>query len=72
LTTELDASGKGSAVPTGQEAGWASELVWTQKLEQRFLTCGPRTPGSLWRLLRGYATVFSFPTLWFHVIPYFS
>jgi hypothetical protein len=24
---------KGSPVPIGQEAGWASELVWTQRLE---------------------------------------
>jgi hypothetical protein len=24
--------GKGPPVPTGQEAGWAPELVWTQKL----------------------------------------
>jgi hypothetical protein len=26
-------------------------------LSQRFLTCGPWTPGGPWRLLRGYATV---------------
>jgi hypothetical protein len=25
--------GKGPLVPFGQEAGWASELVWTQRLE---------------------------------------
>jgi hypothetical protein len=26
--------GKGPLVPTGQEAGWASEPVWTQRLEE--------------------------------------
>jgi hypothetical protein len=26
---------KGSLVPTGQEAEWASELVWTQRLEEK-------------------------------------
>jgi hypothetical protein len=28
-------SGKGPPVPTGQEAGWAPELVWTQRLEEK-------------------------------------
>jgi hypothetical protein len=27
--------GKESPVPTGQEAGWASEKVWTQRLEEK-------------------------------------
>jgi hypothetical protein len=27
--------GKGSPVPIAQEAGWASELVWTQRLEEK-------------------------------------
>jgi hypothetical protein len=28
--------GKGSPVPIGHEAGWASEPVWTQRLEEKF------------------------------------
>jgi hypothetical protein len=28
------APGKGPPVPTGQEAGWVPELVWTQRLEE--------------------------------------
>jgi hypothetical protein len=36
---------KGPVVPTGQEAGWASELVWIQRLEENsFLCAGDRTP----------------------------
>jgi hypothetical protein len=27
--------GKGPSVPTGQEAGWAPEPVWTQRLEEK-------------------------------------
>jgi hypothetical protein len=27
--------GKGPAVPIGQEAGWAPEPVWTQRLEEK-------------------------------------
>jgi hypothetical protein len=27
--------GKGSPVPIGQEAGWAPEPVWTQRLEEK-------------------------------------
>jgi hypothetical protein len=31
-------------VPTGYEAGWASELVWTQRLEEKsFASAGDRT-----------------------------
>jgi hypothetical protein len=37
--------GKGPRVPMGQEAGWASELVWTQWLEEKSFACaGDRTP----------------------------
>jgi hypothetical protein len=28
-------SGKGTAFPIGQEAGWAPEPVWTQRLEEK-------------------------------------
>jgi hypothetical protein len=36
---------KGSLVPNGQEAGWASDLVWTQRLEENsFPSVGDRTP----------------------------
>jgi hypothetical protein len=38
--------GKGPPVPTVQEAGWASEPVWTQRLEEKcFAPAGDRTPG---------------------------
>jgi hypothetical protein len=38
--------GKGPAVPIGQEAGWAPEPVWTQRLEEKFsASVGDRTPG---------------------------
>jgi hypothetical protein len=37
--------GKGTPVPTGQEAGWASEPVWTQRLEEKsFGRAGDRAP----------------------------
>jgi hypothetical protein len=37
--------GKGPPVPTGQEAGLASELVWTQRLEEKsFASAGDRAP----------------------------
>jgi hypothetical protein len=36
--------GKGAPVPFGQEAGWASELVWAQRLEENFFaSVGDRT-----------------------------
>jgi hypothetical protein len=48
---------KGPPVPIGQEAGWASELVWTQRLEEGkedkliiFLLCNclhPRVTSSI-------------------------
>jgi hypothetical protein len=37
--------GKGPPVPTGQEAGWASQPVWTQRIEEKtFAPAGDRTP----------------------------
>jgi hypothetical protein len=37
--------GKGPPVPIGQEPGWASEPVWTQRLEEKFFApAGDRTP----------------------------
>jgi hypothetical protein len=37
--------GKGVPVPIVQEAGWASEPVWTQRLEEKsFTAVGYRTP----------------------------
>jgi hypothetical protein len=37
--------GKGPPVPIGQEAGWAPEPVWTQRLEEKsFAPAGDRTP----------------------------
>jgi hypothetical protein len=37
--------GKGPPVPTGQEAGWAPEQVWTQRLEEKSSApVGDRTP----------------------------
>jgi hypothetical protein len=39
------APGKGPPVPIVQEAGWASEPVWTQRLEEKsFAPAGDRTP----------------------------
>jgi hypothetical protein len=38
-------SGKGPPVPIVQEAGWAPEPVWTQRLEKKsFAPAGNRTP----------------------------
>jgi hypothetical protein len=38
------APGKGPLVPIGQEAGWTSELVWTQRLVERsFASSGDRS-----------------------------
>jgi hypothetical protein len=31
--------GKGPPVPIRQEAGWASELTWTHKLEEKSSAC---------------------------------
>jgi hypothetical protein len=37
--------GKGPTVPIVQEAGWAPEPVWTQRLEEKsFAPAGDRTP----------------------------
>jgi hypothetical protein len=39
------APGKGPPVPTGQEAGWAPEPVWTERSEEKsFAPAGNRTP----------------------------
>jgi hypothetical protein len=39
------ASGKGPPVPIVQEAGWAPEPVWTQRIEEKsFTSSGHRTP----------------------------
>jgi hypothetical protein len=38
-------SGKGPPVPIAQDAGWAPEPVWTQRLEEKFFTLSEdRTP----------------------------
>jgi hypothetical protein len=43
------APGKGSPVPIVQEAGWAPELVWAKRLEEKILSPLPgietRPPG---------------------------
>jgi hypothetical protein len=37
--------GKGLPVPIAQEAGWAPEPVWTQRIEEKsFAPAGDRTP----------------------------
>jgi hypothetical protein len=37
--------GKGPQVPIVQEAGWAPEPVWTQRIEEKsFAPAGDRTP----------------------------
>jgi hypothetical protein len=37
--------GKGPPLPIVQEAGWAPEPVWTQRLEEKsFVPAGDRTP----------------------------
>jgi hypothetical protein len=39
------APGERTPVPIVHEAGWASELVWTQRLEGKsFASAGDRTP----------------------------
>jgi hypothetical protein len=39
------APGKGPPVPIVQEAGWASEPVWTKRIEEKsFAPAGDRTP----------------------------
>jgi hypothetical protein len=45
--------GKGPQVPIGQEAGWAPEPVWTQRLEEKILLPMPGIePRSLGRSVR--------------------
>jgi hypothetical protein len=42
--TALYPRGKGPSVPIEQEAGWAPEPVWTQRLEEKsFASAGNRT-----------------------------
>jgi hypothetical protein len=54
LTSELDRGPrftptKGPPVPTGQEAGWVPESVWTQRLQEKFFApAGDRTPIAWW------------------------
>jgi hypothetical protein len=36
VSGHLHAPGKGPAVPIVQEAGWAPEPVWTQRLEVKY------------------------------------
>jgi hypothetical protein len=37
--------GKGPPIPIGQVAGWATEPVWTQRLEEKsFASASDRTP----------------------------
>jgi hypothetical protein len=44
VSCECQAPGRGHTVSTGQEAGWASELVWRHKLEEKsFASAGDRT-----------------------------
>jgi hypothetical protein len=54
--------GKGSPVPIVQEAGWASEPVWTQRLEEKIrsplLAIEPRSPGRPARRYTDWATLF--------------
>jgi hypothetical protein len=39
---------KGPPVPTGQEAGWAPEPVWTQRLEEKsFASAGDQAVGTI-------------------------
>jgi hypothetical protein len=48
LLTSWSASRPGRVlppVPIGQEAGWASEVVWTQRIEEKsFVSDGDRIP----------------------------
>jgi hypothetical protein len=51
--------GKGLPVPIGYDAGWASELVWTQRLQEIFFAyAGDRTSivRSVVRLYSDWAT----------------
>jgi hypothetical protein len=45
VSGQRHAPGKDPTVPIVQEAGWASELVWTQRLEEKsFAPAEDRTP----------------------------
>jgi hypothetical protein len=40
--------GKGPPIPIEQEAGWATEPVWTHRIEEKsFVPAGDRTPIAL-------------------------
>jgi hypothetical protein len=58
---------KKTPVPIGQKAGWASEMVWTQTLEEKsFASAGDQTPvvQSVIRLPNySYARRFTYTTL---------
>jgi hypothetical protein len=58
--------GKGPPVPIVQEAGWASEPVWTQRLEEKsFAPDGDRTPIVVQPVVRHY-------TAWANPAPTYS
>jgi hypothetical protein len=45
VSSQRQALGKGPPVPIVQEAGWALEPVWTQRIgEKSFVCAGDRTP----------------------------
>jgi hypothetical protein len=49
--------GKRHPVPIGQEAGWISDLVWTQRLEELpFASAGERTPVRLY-IINAYSNI---------------
>jgi hypothetical protein len=57
--------GKGPLVPIGQEAGWAPEPVWTQRIEEKsFAPAGiePRSPGHPARSQTLYCLSYQAPT----------
>jgi hypothetical protein len=47
--------GNGPTVPTVQEAAWASELVWTQRLEEKSFTSARDLTPSVQFVVRHYA-----------------
>jgi hypothetical protein len=52
VSGQCHAPGKGPPVPIVQEAGWASEPVWTQRIEEKsFAPAGDRTPISYAKLV---------------------
>jgi hypothetical protein len=58
--------GKGPPVPIGQEAGWAPESVWTQRLEEKSsVSVGDRAP-FFQSVVSHYTdcTLYNFPVLY--------